>query len=428
MKLAVIVTASFLASGCSGIVLDTVGPYNFNKVHGNDRREASITSLVLKPEDIDKLDEQRVLVILPRARLGNRLFQVAALLSIAKGMHAYAVIPENRYMPANTPQMAKLQSLFYSKDEVAKLSDKGLPASLCHAWDKSPMTVNGNLTRLGEWTLVGRPKGTLHQASRYGERNSENKAADWADGIKSARFNGKKCHVTELDGFFQKNEFFNNNMGMIRDMFWHQETAAKAKAQLRRIMPKGNNSIVSVSIHLRLGDYVATNRNLDLDYYRTALRMIKKDLRASKVRIACLIFSDDVKTAMKMATEFKQCDYKVPVEEWPGKINGTKFNSRTMTRVDEKLSFFMMAQTTTLIIADSTYSFWAARLNPHHPKVYVPKLTNRFAADYEYLNVDGWKHIETTAGLQTNQAVKKALNLKHDESALAEIRNSEWGA
>lgn len=413
-----------LAGGCSGVVLDSTGPFVFHKNIAT--KEATVGSLALDPSQIDKLDRERVLVTLPRARLGNRLFEVAALLSIAKELRSKAVIPMNRYTPENTPQMAKLKHLFFDLNDVERLSDTAHSLGLCHTWDKFPMVLDTNISKLGEWSGTDEEKGTIHVPATIKQEHFSNKATDWAEGIRVTKINGKHCQVTELDGFFQQHEFIDHHFEWIRDLFWHEETAAKAKKAFNEILSNGNisNSFTPVGLHLRLTDYVKTHRNLNFGYYRNAMRELKKKHRSAKM--ACLVFSDDVRLAIEIVKKLPACDRVVPVEEWPGKLEGGR-PRRGQPKVDDKVSFFMMAQMKSLVIADSSYSYWAARLNPNNPFVVAPKIEKYHAAEaFDYLEVPAWTKIPTTPGAMQHPEVKKAMNLMRNDAEVAAIRNSEW--
>lgn len=97
----------------------------------------------------------------------------------------------------------------------------------------------------------------------------------------------------------------------------------------------------SVGIHVRLGDYVnhATIRNLNLDFYREAILRLDPSLRAGPFTL----FSDNLTGAMNLLKPLK-------IEIGPA---GTSLSSAAQ-------DLWLMAQTKGLIMANSTYSWWAA--------------------------------------------------------------------
>lgn len=362
--------------------------------------------------------DTRIMVTTPRARLGNRLFAIAATISIAKAGNAYVILPDYKYNPKNTPQLSKLTPLFMSYGEAWEATDAY--ENKCHIWDRTPVTVDGNQSRLLQWTLPGQTHGTIHVKADASPNNGDDWAAIWAKAIRETRAGSTPCYVCEIDGFYQRNEYFQTNEGLIRSLFWHDETADKAKKILDEIIPSGAEAVVAV--HLRLGDYVVTNRNLDMSYYRQALQVVSD--RREKKPLTCVIFSDDVAKAMNMTEDFEACESRIPVEKWKGRLQG-KARAKDGWEVTDTVSFFMMSQIPNIIIADSTYSWWAARLSKEDPFVVAPILNNSFASAYEYLKVPGWENILTKAGMAVETTATKAVSLHSVDS---EVANSEWGA
>lgn len=118
---------------------------------------------------------------------------------------------------------------------------------------------------------------------------------------------------------------------------------------------KKDNPLV---IHLRRGDY-ASERNfgmLDVSYYENAFSAF----RASKVSSTCKaiwIFSDEIEYAQKVLE--LDPDLK---HEWFSEVGGS--TSTTLMAMSLGSSF---------IIANSTFSWWAAQLSTNSPAVYYPR-------------------------------------------------------
>lgn len=122
----------------------------------------------------------------------------------------------------------------------------------------------------------------------------------------------------------------------------------------------------SISVHVRRGDYVG---NLDVDglcseqYYYEALSYIR-----SKVGIIPIkVFSDDIGWA----------------KTW---VNSLPFNTAVVEETDPVKSFKQMSLCTHHVIANSTFSWWAARAYPSYGGITVAPRTwhRRYMSDDLY--------------------------------------------
>jgi len=353
-----------------------------------------------------------------RGRLGNHLFQWAALLSIAKEGGFEVVVREMKYKPKDTAQMRGLASLVWEAQDYAKLEHR---PNLCHVWDQTPITVDTGLPSIGVWTGWGQEKGTAHIPTGIDPVPGQNWAKLWADAMVNTTLpDGTLCETWELDGFFQDQWFFMDHMDVVREAFWHQPAAEQAAEILKWLMfnEKGD----SVGIHIRLGDYKYTNRNMPITYYKDALDKVKA--RSSNDTLTCVIFSDDVAEAMQVTAVLEMCDRRVPVPPDLGEAN----------------SFYMLGLMPNIIIADSSFSFWSARLSPNKPFVVAPGISKDRAeaqSAYEYLlHTPGWEIVSTTTDMADEFKPKPAVMLAMeqrvypDAAAAAAARNphmeSEW--
>lgn len=361
-----------------------------------------------------------------RGRLGNHLFQWAALLSIAKEGNFEVVVRNLKYKPANTAQMRGLSSLVWEAQDYATLEQQ---PNLCHVWDQTPVVVDTGLPRLGVWTGWGQEKGAAHIATGIDPMPGMNWAKLWADAMVNTTLpDGTLCETWELDGFFQDQWFFMDHMDLVREAFWHEPTALQAAEILKWLMY--NEKGPSVGIHIRLGDYKYTNRNMPIQYYKDALDAVKA--RDPDKSLTCLILSDDIEEALEVTAVLDKCDRRVPVPPDLGEAN----------------SFYMLGLMPNIIIADSSFSFWAARLSPHEPFVVAPGISkdrSEAQSAYEYLlHTPGWKVVNTTTDMldiyknaapaDTNAAPAVMLAMEQhvypDAAAAAAARNpnmqSEW--
>lgn len=138
-----------------------------------------------------------------------------------------------------------------------------------------------------------------------------------------------------LDYYFQDEWFFNEHKEAIRTLFSSD-------------IPSPTNAI---AIHIRRGDYVGNAFYVDLfetDYYKDAMAKFKGE--------DFLVFSDDIEWC-KDQEIFQGCEF---------------FHEDEVTDMNK------MASCKAHIIANSSFSWWAAWLSPHYPdnKVIAPSVEN----------------------------------------------------
>lgn len=155
-----------------------------------------------------------------------------------------------------------------------------------------------------------------------------------------------------LHGYWQSERYFQDYTDQIRaDFVFRMEWDAPDNAVRRRM-----RSQPSASIHVRRGDYTnAKNQGLfaicGLDYYREAIRLMRE--RVPGVRL--FAFSDDPDWVdAHLSTEF-------------GAIETVRHNSGARSAHDMRL----MSQADHHIIANSSFSWWGAWLNPAPDKLVV---------------------------------------------------------
>jgi|SRR5208337_704280 len=144
-----------------------------------------------------------------------------------------------------------------------------------------------------------------------------------------------------LNGYFQSEKYFADYAKQIRKDFTLKNL---------RELPI-DPTAMSVGIHVRRGDYVtdpATNRYhglCDLDYYRRSMKFIED--RVGHCRF--YLFSDDPQWAR---------------ENLPGEL----ISGNGLTDQEELIA---MSRTRHQVIANSSFSWWAAWLNPRLDKIVV---------------------------------------------------------
>jgi Glycosyl transferase family 11 len=175
-------------------------------------------------------------------------------------------------------------------------------------------------------------------------------------------------YIAESGAGFQK-QFFNFGANTYLDGFWQSEKYFKdIKTEiyndfvLKEPIPTNNhwlNLITqcnSVSLHVRRGDYISqsniksSHQLCDLTYYEQAIKHIKK----TQSNIQLFIFSDDL----------AWCKSNIKFDE---PIYFVEHNQNQEAHLD----MILMSHCKHNIIANSSFSWWAAYLNKNYEKIIV---------------------------------------------------------
>lgn len=172
--------------------------------------------------------------------------------------------------------------------------------------------------------------------------------------------------------FYQekKQYFYDTNFNEIRDNtylfgYWQTERYFKAyrKELLQMFTPRyalseGCKQYImqvqhcnSVAIHIRRGDYVRLGICLDSSYYHKSFKLIEEKLKSD---ITYFVFSDDLDFAKSMLEP-----------NYHRKFEFVKYSSNNVTLDD----FFIMKSCKHIIMANSSFSWWAAWLNDNPDKI-----------------------------------------------------------
>ena len=157
---------------------------------------------------------------------------------------------------------------------------------------------------------------------------------------------------TYVDGHWQSERYFNDVSATIRkDFAFAQAPAPEVQRTLDRIA-----SCNAVSLHIRRGDYVTHNSAsqfhgvCDVDYYMRAVALLSERVQAPSL----FIFSDDLDWAQE------HLRFDVPMTFVDASASAGNWNDMRM-----------MSQCKHHIIANSSFSWWGAWLNPDPDKVVV---------------------------------------------------------
>jgi hypothetical protein len=157
-----------------------------------------------------------------------------------------------------------------------------------------------------------------------------------------------------LWGFWQSYKYFEMFNNIIRKDFTFKHKIPLGNEKYAREMKES----VSVGIHIRRGDYLSNTITnsihgvLPIQYYRDAISLIHNKYGACKL----FIFSDDIEWVKNfLSKEILLNDYRV--------VKDVHTSSHT--------DLFLMSQCQHNIIANSSFSWWAAWLNGNEEKMVV---------------------------------------------------------
>jgi hypothetical protein len=174
-----------------------------------------------------------------------------------------------------------------------------------------------------------------------------------------------------IRGYFQSEKYFKNIGPEIREELKVKEDFIPKDSELIRQIKESN----SVAIHIRRGDYIRNLSSMDAhglcskDYYVKSIEFMKKEVGDD---VHFFLFTDDeawVRNEMKWNINSTLISGKTPVED-----------------------FYLMSLCKHIITANSTFSWWAAWLNPNaEKKVILPKhWTNNLQTESIELRPKNW--------------------------------------
>lgn len=159
------------------------------------------------------------------------------------------------------------------------------------------------------------------------------------------------------DGYWQSYQYFDSYRDVILKEFTFPSINKEDKLnfELNENLKKEENS---VGIHIRRGDYLKNWKYRGLcgiDYYQKAIAYILVHIKSPKF----FLFSDDIDWVKENISPLLK-GYNVTFVNWNHSINSYK-------------DMQLMAMCKNLIIANSSFSWWAAYLNQNNPIVVAPE-------------------------------------------------------
>lgn len=159
--------------------------------------------------------------------------------------------------------------------------------------------------------------------------------------------------ITGNYGFYQSEKYFKNIENIIREEFALKNPLTdKSKKWEEKI----NLSPISVSIHIRRGDYInnlETNKYhgvCGIEYYKKAINLLENKIGKN---FEIFIFSDDIEWA-KNNLSFNQ-----------------QINFVSSPEIPDYEEMYLMSLCKHNIIANSTFSWWGAWLNKNPDKIVI---------------------------------------------------------
>lgn len=260
--------------------------------------------------------------------MGNQMFQYAAGRALSLEYDQPLRLDVSGFANYGLHQGFELQRVFYCQSEIADESE----VRNILGWPFSP----GIRKQLARKSLaLFRSKGFIVEPHYH----------YWPE-IKNVPPN---CY---LDGYWQSEKYFQDAASVIRVDFTFKTPLANRNAEIVEHIGQQN----SVSLHIRRGDYAtdsntnATHGLCSLDYYRNAIQYVAERIKHPFF----YIFSDDiawVKDNLKMNLPCQYIDHNRGAESYN--------DMRLMSLCRHH------------IIANSSFSWWGAWLNPRPEKIVI---------------------------------------------------------
>lgn len=260
--------------------------------------------------------------------LGNQMFQYAAGRALALRNNTSLLLDISGFENYSLHQGFELQRVFSCPIEIASVAD----VRTLLGWQSSDkvrrVLLRPHFAALRRRALVAEPH------------------FNYWPGIVEAP---PDCY---LIGYWQSEKYFSDVAATIRSDFTFRPELDGRNAELAAAMSRAN----SVSLHIRRGDYarnpktLATHGLCSLEYYQAAIKHIAERVESPNF----FIFSDDIPWAQENLKMAFSCQF-------------IGHNQEAQSFVDMQL----MSQCKHHIIANSSFSWWGAWLDPSPQKIVV---------------------------------------------------------
>lgn len=155
---------------------------------------------------------------------------------------------------------------------------------------------------------------------------------------------------TYFDGFWQSEKYFKEYREELINMLVPNKTYTLEVSKVMKEVQEKE----SVALHVRRGDYVGLGWQLPMNYYDLALKKMNEEIGRD---FEIFVFSDDIAFTKEYFSKYADI-YK---------INYIQYESDNAVVED----LYVMSKCKHNIIANSSYSWWAAWLNQNRNKVVI---------------------------------------------------------
>lgn len=263
--------------------------------------------------------------------LGNQMFIYAFSVALRETFRQEILVDTHYYKSRNFHNGLEIERIFGIHLTEAKLSDK-----LKMSWYFPNYWIDYHL--LGK--LPAR-KNTIRELP--GQKVNFELLGDSSDKF--------------YDGYWQSYQYFDSCRDVILKEFTFPKISMEDKLNFE-LNERLNNEENSVGIHIRRGDYLKNWKYRGLcgiDYYQKAIAYILEHIKSPKF----FLFSDDIDWVKENISQLLK-GYDITFVNWNHSINSYK-------------DMQLMAMCKNLIIANSSFSWWAAYLNQNNPIVVAPE-------------------------------------------------------
>ena len=166
----------------------------------------------------------------------------------------------------------------------------------------------------------------------------------------------KQGKNTYYQGFWQSDKYFREYRDEIIKEFQPKVVTAKMKEYMQLY-----GEMESCAVHIRRGDYVKINGCIDVAYYEEAMEVMHE----KKKGCVFVFFSDDIEWVKR---HFSNSENTVFFDE-----------KKDISDLEE---FYIMSYCRNQIIANSSFSWWAAYLNTTEDKIVVAPEIEKWSGDF----------------------------------------------
>lgn len=222
------------------------------------------------------------------------------------------------------------------------------PINTPRKYSLSPFNIKAETPSMDEIEKLRNPYGILTKALRFFKMKFLRKL-----NLKFRSDFINKSPSIYLDGFFQSEKYFKDYEKEIRQDLTLKNPMSEKSQQISEQIKNTENS---VSLHIRRGDYVQDSKTNEYhgtcnpEYYSKALEYISSKIGKS---INIFVFSDDIEWVKK---------------NMPIPFQTTYVSSPEIQDFEELI---LMSQCNHHIIANSSFSWWGAWLDPKSDKIVI---------------------------------------------------------